>query len=100
MTRRKSLTGLMLAGLLLLPGNLGFGGWALAQSGSGELTEPQRRQMEQKYQERWETLEQIQKRQEDSGAKLQNADQRRRDAEKRQREAERRLRERRPSQGQ
>jgi hypothetical protein len=98
MDRRKGLTGLILAGLLLIPGSLGFGASALAQNGSGKLTEEQRRQMEQKYQEEWKTQEQIQKFQEDTGARLQSAEKHRRDAEKRQREAERRLRERRQQQ--
>jgi hypothetical protein len=99
MNRRKGLAGLILAGLLLISGNLGFGAQALAQSGSGKLTEQQRRQLEQKYQEEWKTREQMQKQQE-TGARLQSGEKHRRDAEKRQREAERLLREQRQKQGQ
>jgi hypothetical protein len=88
MTRKRGLVVVMLAVLWLIPGSP-----ALAQSGSGGLTEQQRREMEQKYQEQWETLEKIQQRQEDTGRRLQEAEKRRLDAAKRQREAERRLQE-------
>jgi hypothetical protein len=50
------------------------GGDALAQGGSPELTEQKRREMEQKYQEQWETRERIQKRQENTGQRLQEAE--------------------------
>ena len=93
MTRKKGLVVVMLAVLWLIPGSPGPGSRTLAQSGSEGLTEQQRRKMEQKYQEQWETLEKIQQRQEDAGRRRQEAEKRRRDAEKRQREAERRLQE-------
>ena len=93
MIRKKGLVVVMLAVLWLIFGSPGPGSRALAQSGSEGLTEQQRREMEQKYQEQWDTLERIQKRQEDTARRLQEAEQRRLDAEKRQREAERRLQE-------
>ena len=76
MTRMKGLIGLILAGLLSMPGIFGFDGQALAQSGSGEMTEQQRQEMEQKYQERWRDLER--ENQKTTGERLQEADQRRR----------------------
>jgi hypothetical protein len=84
---------LMAAVVLVLPGYSGPGGRAYAQGGSSGLTEQQRRQMEQKYQEDWETRERIQKKEEDTGGKLREAEKKRQDAQKRQREAERRSQE-------
>ena len=88
----KGLVGLILAGLLVIAGQVWSEGRAYAQSGS-QMTEPQRQELEKKYQEQWNDLERLDKRQEDTGARLQEAVKRRQDAERRQREAERQMRE-------
>ena len=91
MKKINGLVALILAGLLVIPGTFGPASQACAQEGSKPLTEQQYRELQQKRQEQWETLEQIQKRQEDTGGRLQDAVKRRQDAEKRQRDAERKL---------
>ena len=88
---------LILTGFLLISWDVGLGNRAFAQGGSGGLTEEQQREMEQKYQERWQELERENK--ETTGERLQKAEQHRRDAERRQREAEKRLRELQEQQG-
>ncbi len=94
MKKRNGLAVVILAGLLVIPGTFGSASQACAQEGSKPLTEQQYRELQQKRQEQWETLEQIQKRQEDTGARLEEGVKRRQDAEKRQRDAERKLQER------
>jgi hypothetical protein len=93
MSRRKGAAAAILAGFLLMPVTFWPSGDALGQGGSPELTEQKRREMEQKYQEQWETRERIQKRQEDTGQRLKEAEKRRQDAEQRLREAERQMQE-------
>jgi membrane protein involved in colicin uptake len=88
----KTLAGLVIAVLLIIPGLFRPGSLAWAQGGS-QLTEQQRREMEKKYQEEWEFQERLGKRMEDTGERLREAEKRRQDAEKRAREAERRSRE-------
>jgi len=88
---------LILTGFLLISWDAGLGNQAFAQGGSGGLTEEQRREMEQKYQERWQDSERESK--ETTGERLQKAEQHRRDAERRQREAEKRLQELQQQQG-
>jgi hypothetical protein len=90
----KKISGLaacILTVLLTVPGPVFPGSGAYAQSGSG-LTESQRQELEQKSQEQWDYLERLDKKQEDTGSRLQGAGKRRQDAEKRQREAERQMR--------
>ena len=89
MNRIKAMFIIVLAGLLSTSLTMGPGSRALAQEGSKPLTEQQYRELQQKRQEQWETLERIQKRQEDTGGRLQEAEKRRLDAEKRKKDAER-----------
>ncbi len=92
MKKMKGLVVLIFAGSLVIPGPAFHGSRAYAQGGS-QMTESQRQELERKYQEQWDYLEKLDKHQENTGERLQEAVKRRQDAEKRQREAERRLRE-------
>jgi hypothetical protein len=91
----KTFTGLgalLLAGMLVVPGNLGLGGRAWAQEGSKELTPEQYEQLKKKRQEEWQTREDIQKSQE-TGERLKSGVKHRDDALKRQKAAEQKLKE-------
>jgi chromosome segregation ATPase len=92
MKKMNGLVVLILAGLLVIPGPVLSGSQAYAQGGS-QMSEEQRRELEKKYQEEWDYLEKLNKHQENTGERLEEAVKRREDAERRQREAERRLRE-------
>jgi hypothetical protein len=78
---------ILLAGLLVIPGNFGLGGQVLAQSESQKEQE-----LRQKRQEEYEYLEQKEKKQH-PGVRYPEAVKRQQDAIKHQKEAERRLRE-------
>ena len=64
---------LIFTGFLLISSDVGLGNQALAQGGSGGLTEEQRREMEQKYQEQWQELERENKETTESGSKRPNS---------------------------
>jgi hypothetical protein len=90
----KVLVALILAGWLAIPAWPGNGGLAYAQSQSGsEMSERERRAMEQKYQEQWDYLEKLNKHQNSTYERMEEAVKHRDDAEQRQKDAERRLRE-------
>jgi hypothetical protein len=93
MKRIAGLGAMLVAGLLLIPGQGWLASRAWAQSGSQKLSEKQYQELQKKRQEQWDDLEQIQKRQDNIGQRRQDAEKRQLEAEKRQREAERRLRE-------
>jgi hypothetical protein len=83
---------LLLAGILVVPGNLGLTGRALAQEGSKQLTDEQYEQLKQKRQEEWQTREDIQKNS-TTAERLKSGVKHRDDALKRQKAAERQLKE-------
>lgn len=93
MKKLMGLGALLLAGVLVMPGNLWQMGRVYAQEGSKQLTDEQYEQLKQKRQEEWQTREEIQKRQENTGARLQEGVKRSQDAAKRQKAAEQRLKE-------
>ncbi len=64
---------LWLAGILVVPGNLWLPDRVSAQEGSKQLTDEQYEQLRQKRQEQWQTREDIQKRQENTGSAYQRA---------------------------
>ena len=57
MKKSMGLGALLLAGLLVIPGNLWLPGQALAQSGSKTITEKQYQELQRKRQEEYEYLE-------------------------------------------
>jgi predicted Holliday junction resolvase-like endonuclease len=83
---------LILAGLLVIPALLLSGSRAYAQSGSG-MSERERQDLEQKYQEQWDYLERLDKHQESTYERMEEAVKHREDAERRKQQAERQLRE-------
>ncbi|MHB8066446.1 MAG: hypothetical protein ACYDIC_00950 [Desulfobaccales bacterium] len=90
---KKKIVGLgaiLLAGLLVTPGNPGRTGQVLAQSES--QTDKQQQELQQKRQEQWEYLDQKEKKQH-PGIRYPEAIKRQEDAIKRQKDAEKRLRE-------
>ncbi|MFA4903351.1 MAG: hypothetical protein WC600_11495 [Desulfobaccales bacterium] len=93
MKKLMGLGALWLAGVLAMPGNLWLTGCVYAQEGSKQLTDEQYEQLRQKRQEQWQTLEDIKKRQENTGERLQEGVKRSQDAAKRQKAAEQKLKE-------
>jgi peptidoglycan hydrolase CwlO-like protein len=93
MKKRFGLGVMLLAGLLVIPGNLWLAGQVFAQEGSKQLTDKEYQELQKKRQEQWNDLERMQHRQDNTGQRLQEAGKRRQDAEKRQKAAEKRLRE-------
>ncbi len=83
---------MLLAGLLVIPGNLWLAGRALAQSQAPTMSDKQYQELQQKRQEEWEYLDQKEKKQH-PGVRYPEAVKRQEDAEKRRKDAERRLRE-------
>jgi hypothetical protein len=83
---------LLLAGLLVVSGNLGLAGRAFAQEGSKQLTDEQYEQLKKKRQEEWQTREEIQKNS-TTGERLKSGVKHRDDALKRQKAAEQKMRE-------
>jgi hypothetical protein len=91
----KKLTGmaaLLLASILVVPGNLGLAGRVYAQEGSKQLTDEQYEKLKQKRQEEWQTREQIDK-DSKTGARLKSGVKHRDDALKRQKAAEQQMKE-------
>lgn len=93
MKKLMGLGALLMAAVLLVSGNFGLTGRAFAQEGSKQLTDEQYEKLKLKRQEQWQTLEDIQKRQDNTGERLQEAVKRRQDAERRQKAAEQKLKE-------
>jgi hypothetical protein len=89
MKKMSGLVALILAGWLVIPA---LPGTAYAQS-SGEMSERERQALEKKYQEQWDYQERLNKHQDSTYERMEEAVKHRDDAEKRQRDAERRLRE-------
>jgi hypothetical protein len=86
MKKIMGLGAMLLAGFLVIPGNLWLGSQVLAQSEAQRVEGKQQQELRQKRQEEWQDRERQEK-------KLQNTGQRRQDAVQRQKAAERRLRE-------
>jgi hypothetical protein len=83
----------LLAGLLVLPGNLGLAGQVLAQSDTKTTEDKQLQDLRQKRQEQWEEREREAKQLENTGQRRQDAIKRQQDAAQRQKAAEQGLRE-------
>jgi hypothetical protein len=84
---------MLLAGLLVIPGNFGLGGRVWAQSDSGAVADKQTQELRQKREEQWQDQEQRRQKLENIQKRRQDAVKRRDDALKRQKAAEPRLRE-------
>jgi hypothetical protein len=84
---------MLLAGFLVLPGNLGLAGQVLAQSDTKTTADQQLQELRQKRQEQWEEREREAKQLENTGKRKQDAVKRQQDAVKRQKAAEQRMRE-------
>ncbi len=84
---------MLLAGLLVIPGNLGLASQVLAQSDAKTIEDKQQQELQQKRQEQWQEREQREKKMQDSGKRRQDAIKRQQDAGQRQKAAEQRLRE-------
>jgi hypothetical protein len=92
MKKIMGLGAMLLAGLLVLPGNLGLAGQVLAQS-DAKTEDKQLQELRQKRQEQWEEREREAKQLEDTGKRKQDAVKRQRDAGQRQKAVEQQLRE-------
>ena len=92
MKKVKGLGAMLLAGFLVIPGNLGLAGQVLAQS-DAKTEDKQLQDLRQKRQEQWQEREREAKQLEDTGKRKQDAIKRRQDAGQRQKAAEQRLRE-------
>ena len=92
MKKIKGLGAMLLAGFLVIPGNLGLAGQVLAQ-GDTKTEDKQLQELRQKRQEQWEEREREAKQLEDTGKRKQDAVKRQQDAGQRQKAAEQRLRE-------
>ena len=93
MKKIMGLGAMLLAGLLVIPGNLGLASQVLAQSDAQTIEDKQLQELRQKRQEQWEEREREAKQLEDTGKRRQDAVKRQQDAGKRQKAAEPRLRE-------
>ena len=83
---------LLLAGVLAVPGTLGWADRASAQEESKKLTDEQYEQLQKKRQEEWQTREEIQKNS-TTGERLKSGVKHRDDALQRQKAAEQKLKE-------
>jgi hypothetical protein len=92
MKKVKGLGAMLLAGLLVIPGNLGLAGQVLAQS-DAKTEDKQLQELRQKRQEQWQEEEREWRQPKTTGQRQQDAVKRRQDAGQRQKAAERRLRE-------
>ncbi len=92
MKKIRVLGAMLLAGLLVIPGNLWRVSQVLAQSQAPTLEDKQQQELQRKRQEQWEYLDQKEKKQHPA-LRRQDAIKRQEDAIKRQKDAERRLRE-------
>jgi hypothetical protein len=93
MKKIMGLGAMLLAGLLVIPGNLGFASPVLAQSDAQTMEHKQQQELRQKRQEQWQDRERQEKRLQNTGQRRQDAIKRQQDAVQRQKAAERRLRE-------
>jgi Skp family chaperone for outer membrane proteins len=93
MKKFKGLGTVLLAGFLVIPGNLGLAGQVLAQSDVKTTEDKQLQELRQKRQEQREELEREAKQLEDTGKRKQDAVKRQQDAGQRQKAAEQRMRE-------
>jgi hypothetical protein len=93
MKKIKGLGAMLLAGLLVIPCNLGLTGQVLAQSDVKTTEDKQLQELRQKRQEQREELEREAKQLENTGQRKQDAVKRQQDAGQRQKAAEQRLRE-------
>ena len=84
---------MLLAGLLVIPGNLGLAGQILAQSDTKTTADQQLQELRQKRQEQWEEREREAKQLENTGKRKQDAVKRQQDAGQRQKAAEQHMRE-------
>jgi hypothetical protein len=84
---------MLLAGILVIPGNLGLTSQVLAQSDSQTREDKYQEELRQKRQEEWREREREWKRQQNSGQRKQDAIKRQQDANQRQKAAEQRMRE-------
>jgi hypothetical protein len=93
MKKIMGLGAMLLAGLLVIPGNLGLAGQVLAQSDVRTTEDKQLQDLRQKRQEQWEEREREAKQLENTGKRKQDAVKRQQDAGQRQKAAEQQLRE-------
>ena len=93
MKKIMGLGAMLLAGFLVIPGNLGLASRVLAQSDAKTVDDKQLQELRQKRQEQWEEREREAKQLENTGKRRQDAIKRQQDAGKRQKAAEQRLRE-------
>jgi uncharacterized protein YxeA len=93
MKKIMGLGAMLLAGLLVIPGNLWLTSPVLAQSGTQTREDKYQEELRQKRQEEWQEREREQKQYQNSGQRKQDAIKRQEDANKRQKAAEQRLRE-------
>ena len=93
MKKIMGLGAMLLAGLLVIPGNFGLAGQVLAQSDTKTASDKQLQDLRQKRQEQWEEREREAKQLENSGKRRQDAVKRQQDAGQRQKAAEQQLRE-------
>ncbi|MBM4293313.1 MAG: hypothetical protein FJ126_00185 [Deltaproteobacteria bacterium] len=93
MKKLMGIRAMLLAGLLVIPGNFGLAGRVLAQSDSGAIGDKQMQELRQKREEQWQDQERRRQKMEDTGKRQQDATKRQQDAVKRQKAAEQRLRE-------
>jgi hypothetical protein len=93
MKKINGLGAMLLAGLLVIPGNFGLAGQVWAQSDAKTTEDKQLQELRQKRQEQREELEREAKQLEDTGKRRQDAIKRQKDAGQRQKAAEQRLRE-------
>jgi Skp family chaperone for outer membrane proteins len=84
---------MLLAGFLVIPGNLGLAGQVLAQSDAKTIEDKQLQELRQKRQETLQEQERQSKQLEDTGKRKQDAIKRQQDAGQRQKATEQRLRE-------
>ncbi len=87
MKKIMGLGAMLLAGLLVIPGNLGFASQVLAQNGSQTIEDKQLQELRQKRQETLQEQEREAKQEGDIGKRKQDAVKRQQDAIKRQKAA-------------
>ncbi len=93
MKKIMGLGAMLLAGSLVIPGNLWLASPVLAQSDSKTIEDKQLQELRQKRQEEWQERERREEKLQDTGKRRQDAIKRQQDASKRQKAAEQRLRE-------
>jgi hypothetical protein len=92
MKKIMGLGAMLLAGLFVIPGNLGLESQVLAQGNSQTSGDKYHEELRQKRQEEWQEREREGKQLENTGQRKQDAIKRQQDANKRQKAAEQRLR--------